>query len=160
MISPTSKRFAGKRLSFSCMLDDKLLVFGFCDNSVREKDRRCRAQVTPARSPCVPRLRQRACQGSPMVDECPCAFYQRPRAAAIATRAVSLAVASRLPFLVIKRGGYSTETVCVHVLNGLVLHGESLRRDRPGVLMSPAFHACGSSSPFRSRCCHNSLNGR
>ncbi len=55
------------------------------------------------------------------MDECPCAFYQRPRAATIATRVVSLAVASRLPFLVIKRGGCSTETVCVHVLNGLVL---------------------------------------
>ncbi len=27
---------------------------------------------------------------------------------------------------------------------------ESLRQDRPGGLMSPAFHACGSTSPFAS----------
>ena len=33
---------------------------------------------------------------------------------------------------------------------------ESLRRDRPGRLTSPAFHACGSASSFRARCCHNS----
>ncbi len=30
---------------------------------------------------------------------------------------------------------------------------ESLRRDRPGGLTPPAFHACGSASPFRACCC-------
>ena len=30
----------------------------------------------------------------------------------------------------------------------------SLQRDRPGGLTSPAFHACGSASPFRAYCCH------
>jgi hypothetical protein len=31
---------------------------------------------------------------------------------------------------------------------------ESLRRDRLDGLTSPAFHACGSASPFRARFCH------
>ena len=31
---------------------------------------------------------------------------------------------------------------------------ESLRLDHPGGLMSPAFHACGSASPFCACCCH------
>jgi hypothetical protein len=38
---------------------------------------------------------------------------------------------------------------------------ESLRRDRPVGLTSPALHACGSASPFRARCCHrNKKSGR
>jgi hypothetical protein len=32
---------------------------------------------------------------------------------------------------------------------------ESLRRDRPGGLASPASHACGSACLFRACCCHN-----
>ena len=32
----------------------------------------------------------------------------------------------------------------------------SLRRDRPVEITSPAFHACGSTSLFRARCCHSS----
>ncbi len=32
---------------------------------------------------------------------------------------------------------------------------DSLQRDRPGGLTSPAFHACGSASPFRACCCHS-----
>ncbi len=35
---------------------------------------------------------------------------------------------------------------------------ESLRRDRRGGLTSPAFHTCGSASPFRARCCRESRN--
>ncbi len=33
---------------------------------------------------------------------------------------------------------------------------ESLWRDRPGGLTSPALHACGSASPACARCCHSS----
>ena len=33
---------------------------------------------------------------------------------------------------------------------------ESLQRDCPCELTSPAFHACGSTSPFRACCCHSS----
>ena len=32
---------------------------------------------------------------------------------------------------------------------------ESLQRDCPVGLTSPAFHTCGSASPFRARCCHS-----
>ena len=39
---------------------------------------------------------------------------------------------------------------CVHVLKGLALPRESLRRDRPGGLTSHAFHACGSARLFRA----------
>ncbi len=35
---------------------------------------------------------------------------------------------------------------------------ESHRRDRPGRLTSPAFHACGSASPSRACCRHSSRN--
>ncbi len=33
---------------------------------------------------------------------------------------------------------------------------ESLRRNCHGKLTLPAFHTCGSASPFRARCCHSS----
>ncbi len=48
-------------------------------------------------------------------------------------------------------------SMCVCVLV-CVLPRESLRRRRPGGLTSSAFHACGSASPFRARCCHSSQN--
>jgi hypothetical protein len=54
------------------------------------------------------------------------------------------------------RGGGCTQAKCVRALKGLALPRESLQRDRPGGLTSPVFHACGSASPFRARCCHSS----
>jgi hypothetical protein len=43
---------------------------------------------------------------------------------------------------------------CVRALKGLMC--ESLRRDHPGGLTSPAFYACGSARPLSARCCHSS----
>ena len=106
-ISPT--RFESTCSVCACWMVDKLLPIGFCDNSVREKDRRCRAshsgeiaRPSAAAAGGLTSPAFHACGSAHVtVDECPCAFYQWPRAAAIATRVVSLAAASRLPFLLL-----------------------------------------------------------
>jgi hypothetical protein len=46
------------------------------------------------------------------------------------------------------------DRVCARTQRTGAAARESLRRDRPGGLTSPALHACGSASPFRARCCH------
>jgi hypothetical protein len=49
-----------------------------------------------------------------------------------------------------------TSRVCACVQRTGAAARESLRRDRPDGLTSPALPACGGASPFRTCCCHRS----
>ncbi len=51
-----------------------------------------------------------------------------------------------------------TKTLCACAQRTGAAARESLRQDCPDGLTSPAFHVCGSASPFRVSCCHSSLD--
>jgi hypothetical protein len=120
------------------------------NKSVREKDWRSRACVTPASShapPCSPERSRRLCAtpaAAPSFSRTHLFRCHREKHTIADGTHVRGAGTTKLPKL---------ECACAQRTGAAAR--ESLQRERPGGLTSPAFHACGSASSFCA-CCHHS----